>query len=122
MSLAVIVVIATFFIRRISEMLWPSIRMKASENDPRKSYETPMAEWWNKVILYAIPPAIGGLIGTMPIPFVFPPESFGTVGDKVIFGVMVGWFASFIYKVLRKMVTKTTGVELPGESGRPSAV
>lgn len=119
-ALAVAVFIATFFIRRICEMLWPSLRMQAHENDPRKSYLTKMAEWWNKVILYAIPPGVGGLAGLLPVPFVFPPVDFGTVADKVIFGVGVGWFSSFLYKVMRNMLKKTTGVDLPSDSMRPS--
>lgn len=119
-ALAVAVVIATFFTRRICEMLWPSIRMQAHENDPRKSYATKMAEWWNKVILYAIPPTIGGLLGLLPVPFVFPPQDFATVADKAIFGVGVGWFSSFIYKVMRSLLKKTTGVDLPSDSLRPS--
>lgn len=118
-ALAIVVVIGTFFTRRIVETAVPNIRQKAHENSPEVTYPTKLSEWWNKVILYAIPPTIGGLLGVLQIPFIFPPEDFSTMGGRVIFGVGVGWFSSFIYKVLKGMISKTTGVELPSASQPP---
>lgn len=118
-ALAVVVVIGTFFVRRIVETAVPSIKQKAHENSPEVTYPTKLSEWWNKVILYSVPPGLGGLLGIFSIPFIFSPTDFTTMGGRIIFGVGVGWFSSFIYKVLKKMISKTTGVELPSGSTPP---
>ena len=120
-ALAIVVVIGTFFARRIVETAVPSIKQQAHENSPQVTYPTKLSEWWNKVILYAIPPFFGGLAGMLQIPFVFPPEQFHTTGGRIIFGIGVGWFSSFIYKVLKNMISKSTGVELPSGSTPPEA-
>lgn len=116
-TLAVAVFVLTFFVRRICEMQWPGLKMAAGENDPAKSYPTKMSEWWNKVILYAIPVVIGALIALFRIPFVFPEDTFETTGGRVVFGVLVGWFSSYLYKIIKAAIGKKAGVTLSDMEG-----
>lgn len=120
MILAVSIVIVTFFTRRIVETQWPSLRKKSDENDSAITYSTPFARWYQTVILYAIPVALGGLIGLLDAPYFFP-ESVKTAEGRVFFGGVVGWFSGGIYKVVKRALADR-GIELPGSlaPGPPS--
>ena len=119
LALGALVFIATFLVRRICETGVPTLKMQAHENDPQASYATTMSMWWNKVILYVIPPALGGLAGIAQIPYVFPDDKFTTMGGRIVFGIVVGWFSSLLYKVIRMAVAKKTGIQLPSNSIPP---
>lgn len=121
--LALSVVIFTFFIRRIVETAWPSVKKKADENQPGITYETTMARWWNSVILYAIPVAVGGLIGLLNVPFLFSVEGVGSsMSSRVFFGGATGWMSSYIYKVIRMTLKQRTGIDIqPSPSIMPGA-
>lgn len=114
--LTIAVVILTFFIRRIVETAVPSAKKAAHENDPAKTYLNVFAEWWNKVILYAIPVLVG-LVLAITVKELAP-ESLKT-GGLSIYGAVVGWFSSFLYKVFRKVVQQKTGLNLPSASTAP---
>lgn len=108
--LACAVFILTFFVRRIVETAVPSVKKQADENAKAVTYKTTFARWWNSVILYAIPVVIGSLIGLVNISFIFTGD-IKTISGRMIFGGVVGWFSSFLYKVVRKMIIKKTGVD-----------
>lgn len=118
MILAVSIVIATFFIRRIVETGWPVLRKQADENDPAVTYSSSAARWYQTVILYAIPVVVGGLIGLMKVPYFFP-ESVQTPSGRMFFGGVVGWFSSAVYKVVKRSLAKR-GIDLPGGSIVPT--
>lgn len=120
MIFAVSIVIATFFIRRVVETQWPSLRKKADENAPIVTYSTTFARWYQTVILYAIPVVVGALLGLLKITYFFP-ESVQTPGGRLFYGGVVGWFSSAIYKVVKKALA-SRGVDLPGSliPGPPS--
>src|SRR5262245_52216745 len=85
MIFAVSIVIVTFFIRRIVETQWPSLRKKADENSPIVTYATTFARWYQTVILYAIPVVVGGLLGLLKITYFFPP-TIETSGGRQFYG------------------------------------
>lgn len=118
MIFAVSIVIVTFFIRRIVETAWPSLRKKADENAPTITYSSWAARWYQTVVLYAIPVVAGGLIGLIKIPYFFP-ESVQTSGGRLFFGGVVGWLSGTLYKVAKKALAQR-GIELPGGSLAPS--
>lgn len=114
--LAVSIYIVVFFTKLVVETGIPSLAKKADENDADVTYETEFAKWWNKVILYALPVIYGALIGIFDIPFLFG-EDIKTIGGRVLFGIVVGFFSGFFYKALRRIIGKKAGVEvkdLPG--------
>lgn len=116
-AVAVAVFIVTWFTRRVVETVWPDLRKNGDENAVSITYVTPFARWWNTVILYAIPVTLGGLIGVIPSDFLH--GDIKDVGGRILFQAGVGWFASFLYKVMRKVILKKTGVDIKPGSIRP---
>lgn len=116
-AIAIAVFIATFFTRRVVENLAPSLAQGTSS----ASYSSRMQLWWNSVILYAIPVMYGCLMALSKSVWLF--GQIDTAGGKVLFGGGVGWFASFLYKIVRKAVMVKVGVDiLPDEAPRAEKV
>jgi len=116
-AVAVAVFIVTWFIRKVVEGVWPHLRKNGDENEVKMTYITPFARWWNTVILYAIPVVLGGLIGLLPSQFLH--GDIKDIGGRLLFQAGVGWFSSFMYKVLRKLILKKTGVDISPGSIKP---
>jgi len=108
---AMVAVIGTFFIRQIVETIVPDLKKTSDENDlTQATYKTQFARWWNKVILHALPVFIGGLCGLGHSVWLFP--GVDTTGARVMVGIVLGWFSTFLYKIIRKVVKQKTGVEI----------
>jgi hypothetical protein len=118
---AVSIVVATFFIRRGVETAWPSLRKKADENDPCVTYSTTAARWYQQVFLYAIPVVVGVGFGLIDVPFLVP-ESLRTLGGRIFYGMVAGWFSSAIYKVVKKLLAEKAGIQLPSASINPVSI
>lgn len=115
-AVAVAVVILTFFIRRVVETVRPDLKKQADANDKEVTYLTKLAMWWNTVILYAIPVLLGAAAGCINSDFLH--GDIKDFGGRLLFQAGVGWFASFMYKILRKLILKKTGVDIqPGPVG-----
>ena len=115
-AVAVAVVVLTFFIRRIVETIWPKLKKQADANDKEPTYLTSFSRWWNTVILYAIPVVLGACTAFVSSDFIH--GDIKDLGGRLLFQGGVGWFASFMYKVLRKLILKKTGVDIqPGPVG-----
>lgn len=113
--LAAIVVIVTFFIRRVVEEALPWLKKVADESDPKPIYKNKLSEWWNAVILYLLPVATGAT-GAACFPSYFASgKAAESTGNAIMFGMVIGWCSSFLYKVIRKGLKKKTGIDLtPG--------
>lgn len=115
--LAVAVVIVTFFVRRIVETAVPSAKKKADENEAGVTYETTFARWWNNVILYAVPVLTGSLLALAETALEWGWLAPQSLSGAFLYGGIVGWFSSFLYKVFRKVLKARTGVDpVPGPS------
>jgi len=116
--LGIAVFIATFFTRRVVELLVPSSRQAATDLEAAPMYATTWSRWWNGVVLYAVPVAYGMLAGLSHNEYLFGPmHEAGVV--CVMFGGGVGWFSSFLYKLVRKAAVKRLGLSdsiLPPEA------
>lgn len=108
--LGVTVYILTFFTRRIVEWKWPSLKPQSHPNEPKPTYLNKTAELYNTVILYAIPVTWGALIGLIPVDDLF--GSIGTLPGRVFFGMVCGWFSSALYKTIKGIFKKNTGVDI----------
>jgi hypothetical protein len=106
--LAVIVYVATFFVRKGVEMVWPTLKKQADANSPEITYLTKLSRWWNEVILYALPVAFGALSSVSGSEFLF--EGIDGSG-KFMYGAGVGWFSSFLYKALKKAISNRVNVK-----------
>jgi hypothetical protein len=116
--LATGIYILVFFIRKIVEVKWPSLKKQADANDPKITYLTTMSRWWNEVILGLLPVMFGGLSGLIKSDFLF--SSIGDRGGKILFGLGVGWFSGFLYKLLWKLIKQKSGLDItPGTSISP---
>jgi len=108
--LAFVIVIATFFVRRIVETAVPSCKGKKDG-----AYKTKFGLWWNSVILYAIPVVLGIGVAIWAFSASVLPGDFKTTAGAGMWGAIVGWCSSFGYKVVRKFLKSKTGVDLiPG--------
>ena len=129
-AIAVAVVILTFFTKRIVEIALPQWKAKKVLSDTPSAdskemmkahtYSTKPALWWNEVILYAVPVTFGALLGLMDSKFMHGSAN-GELGARIMWSSGVGWFSSFFYKVLRKVLLQKTGVDIkPGGSIAPT--
>ncbi len=119
LSITVVVIglicwVGTFFTRRIVETALPSVKKQSDANHPKKSYLTAFSRWWNEVILYALPVVIG-MVASLCYP-----QDIKTTG-KLVLGALVGFFSSFVYKILKKVVSRKFDVDL-GDSEAPPPV
>lgn len=103
------VFIATFFTRRIVNTAFPHLKPRARDVDAASMYSTTFARWWNSVILYAVPVVYGGAFGFSQSEYIFGPMK-ESLFVCVMFGCGVGWFASFLYKGIRKALAVKLGV------------
>lgn len=117
--LGISIFIATFFFRKIVETLVPRLKKQADENAPGVTYLTATARWWNDVFLHLLPVLAGAVSGIMRSEFFF--AGIGDKGGRVLFGIVVGWFSSFLYKLLQRVIQQRLGVNISpdADSTRP---
>lgn len=111
--------VGTFFARRIVENIWPHLKKQADENSTRTTYLTPSARWWNQVILYLIPVAIGTFSAAVATAYPFP-VGIQSLSARLFFGTVIGFFSGYLYKVVRQIIARVTGVQIDGSSAPPS--
>ncbi len=111
--------VATFLIRRVVETAYPKIKGKAP-------YETRLQEWWGEVILFAMPATLG-VLGALVLrkaavagQNIIPPM-FSSWQGAVLYGLVVGFFCSLIYKAFKQMFFKKLGVKTEAELPRATA-
>jgi hypothetical protein len=106
---AVVCVVSTFFIRSIVETAFPSLQ--AVYHKAGTSYLSGWARWWNQVVLYSLPVLTGGLLGLMKSTWLWPAGV--TTGVRILLGIVVGWFSTLIYKVVRRAIKERLKMDLP---------
>jgi hypothetical protein len=117
-TLAVAVVIATFFIKRVVELRWPSLKKTASEMEAAVMYASKAGMWWREVVLYAIPVLLGASASLMDSEFIHGPIT--GLGNRAMFCSGIGWSSGFLYKIARKVILQKTGVDITSTSIAPS--
>lgn len=108
--LAIIIFVVVFFIRRVVENIWPTLKKQHDENSPKITYLTTAARWWNTVILAALPVAFGALSSLLKSDFFF--DGIGDKGGRIAFGGCVGWFAGFLYQTLKGLIKQKFGLTI----------
>lgn len=112
MVLAIIAI--TAIIRRIVETLVPSLTMKAAENDAGKSYENRGAELWNKLGLYLVPVVIGIALAFGHTDLQVG-EGVASSGDRILYGLLLGYFSRDIFKAFRQAFKRKFDVEIAAQ-------
>lgn len=115
--LALACVIGTQFLRTAVEIQFPGLKQIAHENDSKASYGSKGAEWWNKVALYMIAPAIGALLGMVKIDLIH--ADLEQMASRMLFGLVVGYFSRDLFKIFKAMMSKKTGVDLSSSPPGP---
>lgn len=114
--------IGTFFIRRVVEARWPWLRKAAGALEGKATYSTPTAMWWNQVVLYTIPPALGAVVALLNV--ITLPVSLQSTGSRVLFGVVIGFFSGYLFKIFKPLIVRIFGLkdsDLPAGSVPPPA-
>jgi hypothetical protein len=101
---------ASFLLRKVVETQWPRLKKQADANAKEATYLTTFARWWNEVLLYIIPVALGGCCGFIKSEFFF--AGIGDKGGRLLVGAVIGWCSSFLYKCLRKLAKQKMGLDL----------
>lgn len=112
--------IVVFLIRRIVETAVPSAKKAADANEPGLTYLTTFARWWNEAILYVLPVVVGAVLGVVLKDWAL--EGFTKNSTLMIYGGIVGWFSTVLYKGVAQAIKKKTGIDLPGASVSPPSV
>jgi hypothetical protein len=110
-------VIVTWMIKRIVETALPDLAKKADENHPSITYATPFARWWSRVIKPTMPIVIGGAVTFVPEDMLLP--DLKTMGGRIMAGMVLGWFSTLAYFIVKRLIFKKTGIQLPGGSTLP---
>jgi len=110
--------ILTFLTRRIVETAVPSAKKALDVNKGETPYKTTFARWWNEVLLYVIPVAWGGTSASIATFYPFP-EGIESFSARLFFGVVIGFFSGFLYKVLKKVILKK--FDIVSEKDLPAA-
>lgn len=97
--------ILTFFTRRILETAVPSLKKAVDANQNGITYKTTWSRWWNEVVLYLLPVFWGGLSASLATSYPLP-QGVSSFSGRLFFGIVVGFFSGFIYKVLKKVILK----------------
>lgn len=123
--LALAVVILTFFTRKIVETSLPWWKVQTLKNKDGKAteyhhrYVTRWAEWWNEVILRAVPVLYGMSFGFINAEFLFGPANEKFV-LRLMFGGGVAWVSGLLYKGVRKFIADKAGLTLPADDAGES--
>jgi hypothetical protein len=97
-----------FITRRAFEAGFSCLKVTA---DPKKPYATKMSEWWNTVILYAIPVLYGNVVCLLLRKTTFFPEGYQSWQAAMVLGTALGFMSGFFYKVLKRLIMREAGVE-----------
>lgn len=98
----VCVIIITFGIRRLVQTAVPSVKKRAAVNEEGVTYTTTFSRYYNELILYILPPAVGALIGVFDIPYLHGDSGPATLLGRVMSGIFVGGMAAMAYKLCKK--------------------
>jgi len=110
--------ILTFLTRKVVETAIPTAKKVVDANVAGATYKTTFARWWNEVILYVLPVAWGSVTATAATMYPFP-QGLDSFSARLFFGIVVGFFSGFIYKILKKIVLKK--FDIVDESDLPAA-
>lgn len=73
------------------------------------------ASWaWNNVILYVLPPLLGAAVAMAFAKYPYPADIVEAgIGGRIFYGLGCGWCSGWVYKVIKALVKKATGVDVP---------
>jgi len=112
-SLLLGIYILSFALRRFFESIWPMLSSKT----PTTIYE----RVWEEFILPTMP-ALLGLVFCLSCPprlFPYPAVVAASWVSRALYGLGVGWFAAWGYRVVTSILKKKWNIPFPGDSDPP---
>jgi H+/Cl- antiporter ClcA len=110
---ALAVFIVTHFVKKLIEAVVPAVRK-----------DTPLTtaqRVWELVVLPSLPVLVGVLVGVMAKSWPWPP-GITTPGARAVLGVVVGFFSTWFYRILKAIIQEKFKVNLDAEANLPVAV
>lgn len=110
--LVFMVFFVTELIKRGVYIAQPKWRKQGNENDEGLTYLTPMAQLWNKVILYTIPVVLGIFCTFADHEFFWGDlagEGHGQV--RAMLGMLYGFLSGYLVKCGKNLIASKTGVK-----------
>lgn len=109
--------ILTSITRHVVETAVPAVVAKKTQAQEASTvYGSSLSVWWNQVILYVLPVFWGATAALVAKMYPFPPGIQATSG-RIFFGIVVGFFSGFLFKVVKKAllgkVGASTDADLP---------
>jgi hypothetical protein len=84
--------------------------LKRAPGDFKKPYPNASSRIWNDLVLYAIPPTWGAVLALLIRKTTLFPESFRAWQVALVFGIAFGFLSGFLYKLMKQLIAKSTGV------------
>ena len=111
--IAMVAVIGTWFVRAIVETLAKDYLRKDDG-----SYPSRLSRWWFRVVLPVLPVLFASLMSAIPSESFFGKKLLADAVARFFFCLVIGWFSTTIYRIVKYLVKLRTGIEMP--SGPPS--
>lgn len=110
--LAISINVVMLVIRRVVELIWPSL----ASHTPATLGEN----IWERLVLPTLPAILGALFCLLVPPavagafsgFSYPLMVVGTA-SCILYGVVIGFFAGYLYKVFKFLLKKEWNIDLP---------
>lgn len=103
--------VVSFAVRRLSEALFPTLSAKT----PCSSTE----RVWEGVVLPTLPAVLGALFAALVKTYPYPEVVSGSPALRVLYGLAIGWFAAWEYKVLKFLLKKKWNIPFPDDTVPP---
>lgn len=101
-SLGVFVI--SLVLRRVLERLFPTVRKDTPESRAQHV--------WEEVLLPSMPVFVGITMSLVISSYPYPVLLTG-FGSRAVFGAVSGFFCGWAYRIVKAVVTKKFGVEVP---------
>lgn len=110
---ALVIAIVTTMFRRIVEIRWPTLSKKTTPSSSQMV--------WEKLILPGVPVVFAVVFCCVATPthFDYPAIAAKNMVSRVIYGIVIGWFADFGYRAVVFFLKKKWNVQMPGASDAP---
>jgi hypothetical protein len=102
----------TLFTRKIVETWNPDLKRQSDVNDPKKTYLSSAARWWNEVILYSLGPFFGVVLSFSMVTSEYFPDMFkGNWIVTAMAGLCVGFSCGWVYKLSKKFLARAMMID-----------
>ena len=101
-SLGVFVI--SLVLRRTLERLFPTVRKDTPESRAQHI--------WEEVLLPSMPVFVGVLMALVMRQYPYPALLTG-LGSRLTFGAVAGFFCGWTYRIVKALVTKKFGIDVP---------